>query len=403
MAEPTTTKLNPETHLLLDQPLLRMPYELSRKNYKAASRIFEQHRDATLKDLKNSANAALSAPDAPKAISDLDAMISRLQTLKRKLSDLQQTEESIQRQSKARIAHLNELYQIPSLADVKYDEWSRVRLDRLLVDYLLRSGYGESARQLAQEKGIEELVDVEAFVECFRVEESLRKGQTKAALVWCADNKQALKKINSNLEFELRLQQYIEMVRSGDTQKLMEATMHARKFLAPHQDTNFAIRAAGLLAFPPDTPAEPYKTLYSSARWEHLATLFVQTHHSLFSLPPRPLLHIALSAGLSALKTPFCHSQTASCSANALSSTTSVCPICSTELNTLARNVPYAHHTKSHVENDPVVLPNGRIYGSERLRQFNEMVGTAPGKIKDPRDPMGTVYDESQVKKVYIS
>lgn len=63
----------------------------------------------------------------------------------------------------------------------------------------------------------------------------------------------------SNLEFELRLQQYIEMVRTGDTQKLMEATMYARKFLAPHQDTNFAIRAAGLLAFPPDTPAEPYK------------------------------------------------------------------------------------------------------------------------------------------------
>ena len=35
--------------------------------------------------------------------------------------------------------------------------------------------------------------------------------------------------------------------------------MHARKYLAPHQDTNFAIRAAGLLAFPPETQAEPYK------------------------------------------------------------------------------------------------------------------------------------------------
>jgi len=35
--------------------------------------------------------------------------------------------------------------------------------------------------------------------------------------------------------------------------------MHARKYLAPHQDTNFAIRAAGLLAFPPETQAEPYR------------------------------------------------------------------------------------------------------------------------------------------------
>jgi macrophage erythroblast attacher len=63
----------------------------------------------------------------------------------------------------------------------------------------------------------------------------------------------------SNLEFELRLQQYIEMVRSADTKKLIEARTHARKYLALHSDTAFAIRAAGLLAFPPETEAEPYK------------------------------------------------------------------------------------------------------------------------------------------------
>ena len=107
--------------------------------------------------------------------------------------------------------------------------------------------------------------------------------------------------------------------------------------------------------------------MYSTARWPQLAELFVKTHHEIFSLPPRPLLHIALSAGLSALKTPACHSHYASSSSNASSSTTSVCPICSTELNALARSVPYAHHSKSYVEDDPVMLPNGRIYGRGRL------------------------------------
>ncbi|KAK1920371.1 GID complex subunit containing RING finger motif [Pyrenophora teres f. teres] len=34
MAELMSTKLNAESHLLLDQPLLRMPYELSRRNFK---------------------------------------------------------------------------------------------------------------------------------------------------------------------------------------------------------------------------------------------------------------------------------------------------------------------------------------------------------------------------------
>lgn len=80
-----------------------------------------------------------------------------------------------------------------------------------------------------------------------------------------------------------------------------------------------------------------------------------------------------------------------------------MCPICSTELNELARNVPYAHHTKSIVENDPVVLPNGRIYGSDRLKAFNKKVGTEAGWVKDPVGGLnGDAWRDSEVRKVYI-
>lgn len=89
-------------------------------------------------------------------------------------------------------------------------------------------------------------------------------------------------------------------------------------------------------------------------------------------------------------------------STNSASATTTVCPICSTELNELARNVPYAHHTKSIVENDPVVLPNGRIYGSERLRVFNEMVGTETGWVRDPVAGKTEVWKESEVRRVFV-
>jgi macrophage erythroblast attacher len=141
--------------------------------------------------------------------------------------------------------------------------------------------------------------------------------------------------------------------------------------------------------------------MYSTTRWEYLSGLFTTTHHNLLSLPDRPLLHIALSAGLSSLKTPSCHSKFASSSSNANSSTTTVCPICSTELNELARNVPCAHHTKSHVENDPVVLPNGRIYGRDRLMEISQKVGVPEGQIKDPTT--GEIFHESKIRKVYIS
>ncbi|KAF2714986.1 hypothetical protein K504DRAFT_366478 [Pleomassaria siparia CBS 279.74] len=417
MAELTTTKLNAESHLLLDQPLLRMPYELSRRNFKTAQRYLERETSTLLTSLSSTSKASTKSPASQdQTLDSLDGMISKMQGLKRKLDGLHEEELKIHRHSKARLGHLHDLFEVKSLVDVKYDEWSRIRLSRLLVDYLLREGYSEAATQLAQEKNIEELVDVDAFIACHKIEKSLREGKrTNEALNWCKENGQGLKKGGSNLEFQLRLQQYIEMVRQGHEagvenpggggeQRLIEARQHAKKFLSGSGDFELLGRAAGLLAYRPWDFVEPYASLYSPTRWTHLAQLFLTTHHTLYSLPPRPLLHIALSAGLSALKTPSCHSAYTSSSANASSSTTTVCPICSTELNALARNVPYALHTKSIVENDPVVLPNGRIYGKERLKGYNEKVGTEKGWVRDPVGGVnGERFRESEVRKVFIS
>ncbi|KAF1351662.1 protein FYV10 [Lizonia empirigonia] len=407
MAELNSTKLNAESHLLLDQPLLRMPYELSRRNFKNAQRLIEHTTTSLTSTLSSTTKSASRTADPTPTLDSLDAMISKMQGLKRKLSNLQEEEARLHKAAKARLRHLQDLHEVQSLVDVKYDEWSRVRLSRLLVDYLLREGYASSAACLAQSKGIEDLVDVEAFISCHKIERSLSEGMsTTLALEWCKEHGKELKKGGSMLEFELRLQQYIELVRQGHKRgeaKLVEARAHAKKYLSGSGDFELLGRAAGLLAYRPWDEVEPYASLYSASRWAHLASLFLTTHHTLYSLPPRPLLHIALSAGLSALKTPACHSAFTSSSANASSSTTTVCPICSTELNELARNVPYAHHTKSIVENDPVVLPNGRIYGSERLRAFNEKVGTEKGWVRDPvAGKTEELWKESEVRRVFV-
>jgi macrophage erythroblast attacher len=184
------------------------------------------------------------------------------------------------------------LYATPSLADVKYEEWSRTRLDRLLVDYLLRMGYTASAGALAREKGVQELVDCEAFEQCGRVERSLRvERRVDAALAWCSDNKAALKKmapavsstpvsvatngattadgngavaaaasVGNTFEYELRLQQCVELARTGhrteDMAKLREASQFANKYLQGHPDEAFKRKAALLLCFPPPAGVE---------------------------------------------------------------------------------------------------------------------------------------------------
>lgn len=119
-----------------------------------------------------------------------------MQGLKRKVESLHEQEKKLNQQSNKRIQHLKNLYEIPSLADVKYDEWSKIRLNRLLVDYLLRCGYGQSARALAEEKDIEDLVDLDVFMQCHTIETSLRKRSTAECLAWCVEHRQMMKKTN---------------------------------------------------------------------------------------------------------------------------------------------------------------------------------------------------------------
>jgi len=204
----------------------------------------------------------------------------------------------------------------------------------------------------------------------------------------------------------LRCQQFIELMRTDSPGKMNDAIAHAKKFIVPFNDTypTEVSLMAGLLAHRPDTDVEPYAEWYSPDRWPRLAEIFVDAHNKLLGLPSFPLLHIALSSGLSALKTPACHgSQPTSSSrpGHSTSLTTSVCPICSTELNELARNVPYAQHSKSHVENDLLLLPNGRVYGKARLEEYAGKAGLSPHKVKDL--VTGEVYPSDKLKKVYIT
>lgn len=196
MADFSSIKLNPDTHLLLDQSLLRLPYELSRNNFKSAQRSIEQSQ-AKIDELIKTGSRNTNDNDPTKTIATLDQAVQRLQTLKRKLSALNDSQSSLVEQSEARIEHLEQLYQIPTLADVKYDLWSRTRLDRLLVDYMLRNGYFSSARDLATDKKIEALVDVDEFEAVAKIENSIREERrVDLAMAWCGENKLNLKKIN---------------------------------------------------------------------------------------------------------------------------------------------------------------------------------------------------------------
>lgn len=339
-----------------------------------------------------------------------------------------------------RLQHLQALYQAPSLSSSQYTDWSKVRLQRMLVDYLVRQGRPDTARFLAKKKNIEPLVDLDLFNRCQAIRASLLRRSTTECLTWCHENKLGARKkevsprsphpvpaphtsdplppFQIDLEFELRLQQYIELARTRDRLKLLEARQHAQTHLFPHSaEQPWRLHsAAGLLAFPPNTTCEPARGLYAPARWEFLADLFERTHHALYAVPAAPALRLALTAGLSAVKTPMCHAvRTGSGgggsaggsggrepSAHSGMGSNDVCPVCSAELNGLARDVPYANHTTSkNMETESVFLPNGRVYGLERLLAIGRKFGVAEGRVRDPTT--GEIFDLAEMRTVFIS
>jgi macrophage erythroblast attacher len=107
------------------------------------------------------------------------------------------------------------------------------------------------------------LVDIKLFAELSRIEYALLYNHSVTeALAWCGENRGTLKKTKvsylltmraiaddqNNLEFTLRMQEYIELCRQ---RKVPEAIVYSRKNLAPWAATHLVElqQAMTLLAF----------------------------------------------------------------------------------------------------------------------------------------------------------
>lgn len=161
----------------------------------------EKERTLVTQALKNAANDSLKGSVSDDdVLATLDSVLARMHGVKRKLSACADEEARLYRHVDARARHLGDLLNIYAFEDVKYEQWSRKRLDRLLVDYLMRQGYGQSARALAGEKGIVDLVDIETFEQMNRIRQSLLNRSVKEALDWCTENKKELRKNDVSID-----------------------------------------------------------------------------------------------------------------------------------------------------------------------------------------------------------
>ena len=83
------TKLVPDNQLILDAPLLKVPLELIRRNFKSAQRTIDKETKAITASLNEAAQKAQLGTVSPdETVASIDLMIKRMNTLKRKVRSL---------------------------------------------------------------------------------------------------------------------------------------------------------------------------------------------------------------------------------------------------------------------------------------------------------------------------
>ncbi|KAL5232299.1 hypothetical protein ABZP36_031075 [Zizania latifolia] len=372
----------------LEHQLVRVPLEALRSTVRTNHRLAEKEIATVL----SSAGAPPPGGSGDAAVDHLTSLVSRLHGLKRKMEEGTRAEELQVQRCRARLNRL------ASASTGDDGEWEDMRLKRILVDYMLRMSYYDTAAKLAETSDIQDLVDIDVFLDAKRVIDSLQNKEIAPALAWCAENRSRLKKSKSKLEFFLRLQEFVELVKAKNC---LHAVAYARKYLAPWGATHMKElqRVTATLVFRTSTNCAPYKVLFEQNQWDCLVDQFKQEFYKLYGMTLEPLLNIYMQAGLTALKTPFCFD--GNCPKED--------PLSLEGFRKLAEPLPFSkqHHSKlvcyitkelMDTENPPLVFPNGYVYSTKAL---DEMAKKNGGKVTCPRT--GDVCNFTDLVKAYIS
>ncbi|KAB0794639.1 hypothetical protein PPYR_11478 [Photinus pyralis] len=292
----------------LEHPTLKVPYEILNKKFRSAQKTLDREvshvQQAAIEIEKSISGESVKSNDITKL---LGGMVEKLQVLKRKAEESITEELQATNVCKRRLEHLKEHATLTSSGVVSQgalNQWRRKRLDRMVVEYFLRNGYYNAAITLAERSNIKDLTNIDIFLTSREVEKSLASHETSKCLSWCHDNRSKLRKLRSNMEFNLRIQEFVELIRSD---RRIDAIKHARKHFPTFEDEhlNTIKKAMALLAFPVSTEIPSYKMLFDEGRWDTLIEEFRQENYRLFQLASQSVFTVALQAGLSALKTPY--------------------------------------------------------------------------------------------------
>ncbi|VDO16646.1 unnamed protein product [Haemonchus placei] len=93
-----------------------------------------------------------------------------------------------------------------TLRDLEIWRRDRQQVARLICLQMLRCGHIESAKALAEEMNVTNMVDLDVFSKVQRVINALLNKDTAPCLEWIAEHRSKLRRMNSKLEQVVRVQ-----------------------------------------------------------------------------------------------------------------------------------------------------------------------------------------------------
>lgn len=494
MGEPTVN-----FHVQVRLPQFKIPTELIKKNFKSIQKLIEkQKKQVTDEITKINKNQAL--PTAVK-LQLVRKLIAGFEQFQKKLTDAIQKDEEYRERLIARKEHLlrlNDFVKKEEQQEIENDDegehqestvegsannlvstdtekgansaalpgeldlsnyslinWYREEMNLLLVDYLIRSNIGERASKekgdnlgitlleslSAKSPGISKLIDFDVYEEFNKVYTLIIISHDLNDVInWFNENKLLLKKINSNLEFEIKYCRLLSLIEKNQVSEAIRysqenLSMYGNKEnyndfdMAKHPTNLNKLKSiGGLLLYLSINESsntfssnlvinsngyKEHEKLLSHGRWDSLAQCFLDDFNTLYGILKNYPLFVYLSAGLSSLKTKSCycnekntvwkssadHKDEDTAQSNntknlptskrlrgpnqyySILSKVNNCPVCSPELFALSKNLPYAQLI-TKIFNNPRKLPNGNIYPFDMLLHPELQPGILPETLE---------------------
>ncbi|KAK6459571.1 CTLH/CRA C-terminal to lish motif domain-containing protein [Scheffersomyces xylosifermentans] len=367
-------------HIQTHSTQFRIPTELIKKNFKAIQKLIEKQKKQLTDDIaKIKKNSKI--PTAMK-LEMVRKLIKSFESFQKKLKLAVAKDEELQSRLLARMEHLALLNNYclaqerpvssnkedadekePSAAKEDNDKyldlrnpnlitWYRDQTNLLIIDYLIKSNTRTDhnigillLKNLAESNPkYRKLIDFDLFESFNKVYLSIMEDHDLTLVIaWFNENRNFLKKANSNLEFEINYCKFLTLIDNGDVNEAIKFSSlnlssygninNYKSSDLPNYEHNFnrLKEIGGLLVYMAineknkakteniafssnvliNSPRfHEYEKLLSNERWDSLSQCFIENFTKLYGISRNYPIFIYLSAGLSSLKTKSCYHNT---------------------------------------------------------------------------------------------